>query len=56
MSNISKDKFWKPTVTGPTRKMKRRDYKGTRTVRYHNPEVFHKITAIYNCISTWRDG
>jgi len=39
--------FWKPTITNPTKNMKRRDYKGTCTVRYNDYRILLKLIGIY---------
>lgn len=44
---IPKIQFYKPTVTIPTGRMKRYDYKGTCTIRYHNISFLFKIMGIY---------
>lgn len=42
--------FWKPTITKPTKKAKRRDYFGTCTLRYHDYKILLKIMGIYKKI------
>ena len=49
--DIPIEKFWKPTITSPTRKMKRMDYMGTCTVRYHDYRILLILTGIYKNIS-----
>jgi len=44
---IQKSQFYKPTVTKPTKNMKRIDYKGTCTIRYHNVYTLLEIMGIY---------
>ena len=44
---IPKNQFWKPTITKPTKKMKRRNYLGTCTVRYHDYKILLKLMGIY---------
>lgn len=39
--------FYKPTITSPTRRAKRLDYKGTCTIKYFDTKVLHNITGIY---------
>lgn len=49
--------FWKPTVTKPTDKMKRRNYFGTCTVRYHDYRVLLQIIGIYEKFTErWLSG
>lgn len=43
--------FYKPTVTEPTRKMKRLDYKGTCTVKYFDVKLVLKIMGLYESLS-----
>ena len=50
--DIPTSRFWKPTVTHPTNKMKRRDYLGTCTLRYHDCKILLKLTAIYEYFSS----
>lgn len=45
--DISKDQFIKPTVTNPTGNRRRKNYKGTCTLRYHDYRALLKLTAIY---------
>jgi len=45
--NISENQFQKPTITKPMAKMKRRDYKGTCTVRYYDFTLFNEIIGTY---------
>lgn len=44
---IPSTQFYKPTVTHPTHSMKRRDYKGTCTVKYYNVELLLQMTGMY---------
>jgi len=44
---IPKSQFYKPTITKPTKNMKRRDYKGTCTVRYYNVYLLLEMIGIY---------
>lgn len=45
--NIPENQFQKPTITKPMAKMKRRDYKGTCTVRYYDFTLFNEIVGTY---------
>jgi hypothetical protein len=44
---ISENQFYKPTVTKPMEKMKRKDYKGTCTVKYYDFILFNEIIGTY---------
>lgn len=44
---IPKSQFYKSTITKPTKNMKRRNYKGTCTVRYYDVYLLHEIIGIY---------
>ena len=44
---IPESQFYKPTITKPTKNMKRRDYKGTCTVRYYNVYILLEIMGLY---------
>jgi len=44
---IPENQFQKPTITKPLAKMKRRDYKGTCTVRYYDFTLFNEIVGTY---------
>lgn len=44
---IPKSQFYKSTITKPTKNMKRRNYKGTCTVRYYDVYLLHEIMGIY---------
>ncbi|KKQ21716.1 MAG: hypothetical protein A3G45_01925 [Candidatus Staskawiczbacteria bacterium RIFCSPLOWO2_12_FULL_37_15] len=44
---IPEYQFQKPTITKPMAKMKRRDYKGTCTVRYYDFSLFNEIVGTY---------
>lgn len=44
---IPKSQFYKPTITKPTKNMKRRNYRGTCTVRYYDVFLLHEITGVY---------
>ena len=39
--------FQKPTITSPSNKMKRRDYRGTCSVRYYDFSVYNEIVGMY---------
>ena len=45
--DVPENRFWKPTITSPTNRMKRLDYKGTCTLRYHDCDLLLIITGIY---------
>jgi transcriptional regulator with XRE-family HTH domain len=45
---IPKNQFYKPTITEPTKRMKRRNYQGTCSVRYHDFKIFHELMGIAN--------
>lgn len=44
---IPKCQFLKPTITKPTKRMKRKDYKGTCTLRYYDIRLLLEITGIF---------
>ena len=44
---IPKAQFYKPTITQPTKNMKRRDYKGTCTIRYYDVYLLLEIMGIF---------
>lgn len=44
---IPKRQFLKPTITKPTKRMKRKDYKGTCTLRYYDIRLLLEITGIF---------
>jgi len=44
---IPKSQFYKPTITKPTKNMKRRDYKGTCTIRYYDVYILLEIMGIF---------
>lgn len=44
---VPESQFYKPTVTSPTRRAKRLEYKGTCTIKYFDTKVLHNITGIY---------
>lgn len=46
--NIPKEKFYKSTITKPTKRMKRIDYKGTCTVRYYDVKILFQLTGVFN--------
>ncbi len=53
--NIPKEKFYKPTITKPTRRMKRIDYKGTCTVRYYDVKLLFQLIGLYQEFANkWR--
>lgn len=49
---IPKSQFYKPTVTKPTKNMKRRGYNGTCTIRYYDIYLLLEITGIFEEFST----
>lgn len=40
---IPKTQFYKPTITKPTRRMKRSNYRGTCSIRYYDFRIFHEL-------------
>ena len=44
---INKNQFYKPTITSPGRKMKRKNYMGTCTVKYFDVKLLLNIMGIY---------
>ena len=44
---IPKSQFYKPTVTKPTKNMKRINYKGTCTIRYYDIYMLLEMMGIY---------
>jgi len=44
---IPKTQFYKPTITPPTGRMKRYNYKGTCTIRYYDVSFVFKMMGIY---------
>ena len=54
--NIPRDQFYKPTVTNPTKNMKRLDYKGTCTFKYFDSKILLQITGIFEEFSKKFDG
>jgi len=44
---IPKPQFYKPTITKPTKNMKRRNYKGTCTIRYYDVYLLLEIMGIF---------
>jgi hypothetical protein len=48
---IPKSQFYKPTITEPTKNMKRINYKGTCTIRYYDVYLLHEIIGIYETFS-----
>jgi transcriptional regulator with XRE-family HTH domain len=47
ITKIPKAQFYKPTITKPTKNMKRKNYKGTCTIRYYDVYLLHEIIGIY---------
>ena len=52
---IPETQFYPPTLTQATNRMKRLDYQGTCSVRYHDFTVFHQIKGIYEKFSLFMD-
>jgi len=48
--SIDESRFYKSTITDPTRKRKRRNYMGTCTVKYHDVKLLHQITGIWESL------
>ena len=48
---IPKSQFYKSTITKPTKNMKRRNYKGTCTIRYYDIYLLLEIIGIYERFS-----
>lgn len=44
---VPESQFYKPTITNPTGKMKRKGYMGTCTVRYLNVKLLLNLTGIF---------
>lgn len=44
---IPKEQFYKPTITKPTNRMKRRNYIGTCTIKYFDVNLLHQLTGIF---------
>jgi hypothetical protein len=44
---IPNHQFQKPTITTPQDKMKRMNYKGTCTIKYHDFKIFNEILGTY---------
>ncbi|HBV58043.1 MAG TPA: hypothetical protein DEB73_02155 [Candidatus Magasanikbacteria bacterium] len=55
---IKENQFHKPTITVPTNRMKRRDYKGTCTIKYFDVKLLLNITGIFESFGKkkWRGG
>lgn len=49
--HIPLKQFYKPTITNPTRKMKRLDYKGTCTIKYYDVRLVLKIMGLYESLA-----
>ena len=49
---IPKIQFYKPTVTRPTKNMKRLDYMGTCAVRYYDVSILWEMTGIFENFSS----
>jgi hypothetical protein len=48
---ISKNQFYKTTFTNPTKNMKRKNYKGTCTIRYYDVSLLLEITGAFEAFS-----
>lgn len=44
---IPEKNFQKPTITSPSNKMKRKDYRGTCSIRYYDFGVYNEVVGIY---------
>jgi len=44
---IDEKQFYKPTITNPTHRMKRQNYRGTCSIRYYDFRVLHEIFGIW---------
>ncbi len=44
---INKDKFYRPTITQPRHNMKRQNYVGTCTIKYHDVKLLLSIIGLY---------
>lgn len=44
---IPQNQFYKPTITPPTKRMKRTNYKGTCTIKYFDYSILHEMMGIY---------
>lgn len=55
--DIPENQFWVPTITEAKNKMKRQDYFGTCTVRYHDYTILLKMIGIYEIyMERWLSG
>lgn len=54
--NIPKDKFYKSTITKPTHVMKRLNYRGTCTIKYHDVKLLLGLMGIYESLANKIDG
>lgn len=45
--DIPKNQFYKPTITHPTKNMKRRNYVGTCTIKYYDVKLLISLMGIY---------
>lgn len=48
---IPKNQFYKTTFTNPTKNMKRKNYKGTCTIRYYDVSLLLEITGAFEAFS-----
>lgn len=48
---ISPSQFYKPTITKPTNKMKRLNYKGTCTIKYFDVKLVLNIMGLYESLA-----
>ena len=55
---VSIKQFYKPTITFPTNRMKRRNYKGTCTIKYFDVKLLLQITGIFEAFGEkiWKGG
>jgi len=49
---IPKEKFEKPTITAPTKNMKRQNYKGTCTIKYYDVKLQLNIMGLYEAFAS----
>lgn len=57
LSGIGRKRFHKPTITEPTKKMKRGGYLGTCTLKYNDVRLLLQMIGIYeSCMERWLSG
>ncbi|MFA5051361.1 MAG: hypothetical protein WC499_04600 [Patescibacteria group bacterium] len=49
--HVPSAQFYKPTITHPTNKMKRVDYRGTCTIKYFDVKLLLKIIGLYESLT-----